>query len=142
MKSFLLFVAIVVVFTLANSSAPTVTNAADASKKEMAVMKFDYPVTLMDVSLKGEYLFVHDDEAMARGEACSYIYKGLNETPKNLVASFHCTPAARVKANHFTVRTLIVSPGVYELKEYQFAGSTESHLVPASQHAEHVNVAP
>ena len=142
MKSFLLFLAVILVFTLANSSAPTVTNAADSSKKEMAVMKFNYTVTLMDVSLKGEYLFVHDDEAMARGEACSYIYKGVSEVPRNLVASFHCLPAARAKAESFTVRTSMVSPGVYELKEYQFAGSTESHLVPGSQHSEHVNIAP
>jgi len=142
MKSFLLFLAFILVFTLANSSAPTVTNAADSSKKEMAVMKFNYTVTLMDVSLKGEYLFVHDDEAMARGEACTYIYRGVNESPKNLVASFHCIPAARTKAEYFTVRTTMISPGVYELKEYQFAGSTESHLVPVTQHAEHVNVAP
>ena len=142
MKSFLLFLAVVVVFTLTNSATPTVTNAADSSKKEMAVMKFNYTVTLMDVSLKGEYLFVHDDEAMARGEACTYIYKGVYEEPKNLVASFHCIPAARKKAESFTVRTSMVSPGVHELKEYQFAGSTESHLVPITQHAEHVNVAP
>ena len=142
MKSFLFFLAVLVVFTLANSSAPTVTNAADSPKKEMAVMKFNYTVTLMNVSLKGEYLFVHDDAAMARGEACTYIYKGVYEAPKNLVASFHCIPAARPKAPYFTVRTSMISPGVYELKEYQFAGSTESHLVPVTQHAEHVNVAP
>ena len=142
MKTFLLFLAVIVLSTLANSSAPTVTNGADSSKKEMAVMKFNYTVTLMDVSLKGEYLFVHDDEAMARGEACTYIYKGVSEAPKNLVASFHCIPAARTKTASFTVRTSMISPGVYELKEYQFAGSTESHLVPITQHAEHVNVAP
>lgn len=142
MKSFLLFLGVILVFTLANSSAPTVTNAADSSKKEMAVMKFNYTVTLLDVSLKGEYLFVHDDEAMARGETCTYVYKGVSEAPKNLVASFHCIPAARAKTEYFTVRTSMVSPGVYELKEYQFAGSTESHLVPVSQHSEHVNVAP
>ena len=142
MKSFLLFLAVILVFTLANSSAPTVTNAADNSKKEMAVMKFNYTVTLMDVALKGEYLFVHDDDAMARGEACTYIYKGAGESPKSLVASFHCIPATRARAESFTVRTSMISPGVYELKEYQFAGSTESHLVPVTQHAEHVNVAP
>ena len=43
--------------------------------------KFDYNVTLMDIPLKGEYLFVHDDAAMARGEACTYVYKGVDEKP-------------------------------------------------------------
>jgi hypothetical protein len=141
MKSFLLFIAVLFVVTLSTSSAPTVTNAADVAKREKAVMNFDYPVTLMDVPLKGEYLFVHDDAAMARGEACTFVYKGLNEIAKNLVVSFHCTPAARVVAGHFTVRTELVAPGKYELREFQFAGSTEAHLVPVSQHADHVTIA-
>ena len=142
MKSFLLFLAFLFVVTLSSGSAPSVTNAANAVNKQKAVMNFDYTVTLMDVALKGQYLFVHDDAAMARGEACTFVYKGLNETPKNLVVTFHCTPAARVKAEHFTVRTLMVSPGQYELREFQFAGSTEAHLVPLSAHAEHVSIAP
>ena len=94
-------------------------------------MIFSQPVKLMGVTLKGEYLFVHDDEAMARGEACTFVYKGNAEIAKNLVASFHCTPAERGKVAHFTVRTLLASPGQYELRELQFAGSTEAHLVPA-----------
>lgn len=142
MKSFLLFLALVFVVTLSSGSAPSVTNAASAVNKQKAVMNFEYKVTLMDVALKGEYLFVHDDAAMARGEACTFVYKGLNETPKNLVVSFHCTPAARAKAENFTVRTLLVSPGQYELREFQFAGSSEAHLVPVSQHTDHVSIAP
>ena len=62
-------------------------------------MQFDRPVKLMGVTLKGEYLFVHDDEAMSRGEACTFVYKGLTETPKKLITSFHCTPAARNTAS-------------------------------------------
>jgi hypothetical protein len=141
MKKFLLFLAILSVVTLISSSAPSVTTAANAAIKEKAVVTFDYTVTLMGVPLKGEYLFVHDDAAMARGEACTFVYRGLNETAKNLVVSFHCTPAARAKASGFSVRTLLVAPGQYELREFQFAGSTEAHLVPVSQHAEHVSIA-
>ena len=142
MKNFLLFVALLFVVTLSSSSAPFLTNAANTAVKEKATIKFNYNVTLMDVPLKGEYLFVHDEAAMARGEACSYVYKGLTELPENLVISFHCTPVERAKAGSFIVRTLEVSPGQYELREFQFAGSTEGHLVPVSQHAEHVNLAP
>lgn len=104
-------------------------------------MNFGYTVTVMDVALKGEYLFVHDDAAMLRGEACTFVYKGLKETPKNLVVSFHCTPAARAKAENFTTRTFLVSPGKYELREFQFAGSSEAHLVPVGQQVEHVSIA-
>jgi len=141
MKNFLLFIALLFVVTLSSSSAPFLTNAANPAVKEEAAIKFDYKITLMDMSLQGEYLFVHDDAAMARGEACTYVYKGLKERPKNLVISFHCTPVERAKAGGFTVRTLQVAPGQYELREFQFAGSTEGHLVPVSQHAEHVSIA-
>ena len=142
MKSSVLLIALLCAITLSSSSAPTVTNAANAAKKERAVTQFDRPVRLMGITLKGTYLFVHDDAAMARGEACTYVYKGLNEIPENLVVSFHCTPVARAKAGSFIVRTLQVAPGQYELREFQFAGSTEAHLVPVSQHAEHLNIAP
>jgi hypothetical protein len=142
MKSFLLFLTILAVITVSSSSTSSVTSAANGTR-EKAVMKFHHTVSLMDVTLKGEYLFVHDDAAMARGEACTYVYKGVNEIPKNLVVSFHCLPAARAKAEAFTVRTVQVSPGRQELREYQFAGSNEGHLVPITgQHAEHVHVAP
>jgi hypothetical protein len=141
MKSLLLFIALLCVVVL-SSSAPSVTSAANAAKKERAVMKFDRPVQLMDVMLKGEYLFVHDDEAMARGEACTFVYKGLAEVPGKLVVSFHCTPAVRGKVSNFTVRTLLTAPGLYELTEFQFGGSTEAHLVPMDPHPAHMTIAP
>lgn len=93
-------------------------------------MKFTQPVKLMNVVLNGEYLFVHDDAAMARGEACTFVYKGVAENRDKLVVSFHCTPAERSKAASFTVRTLLTAPGQIEVREFQFAGSTEAHLVP------------
>lgn len=139
MKSFLLFVAFLCAVTL-SSSAPSVTNAANGPDKKRAVTKFDQPVRLMDAMLKGEYLFVHDDQAMTRGEACTFVYKGVAEIPKKLVVSFHCTPAARDKAANFTVRTLLTSEGQYQVKEFQFAGSTEGHLVPSSQHVAHLTI--
>ncbi len=142
MRTFLLFIAILLVVTLGSTSAPSPANAAKAANKETAVTKFDYPVSLMNVPLKGEYLFVHDDAAMARGDACTLVYKGLKETPENLVISFHCMPIARKRVETFTVRTTLVAPGQYELKEFQFAGSTEGHLVPVSAHAEYVTIAP
>lgn len=135
MKSCLIFIALLCAVVLGSSSAPSVTNAANAAMKERAVVKFDQPVKLMGETLKGVYLFVHDDAAMARGETCTYVYKGEAENRNKLVVAFHCTPAARGKVNNFTVRSLLNSPGQYELREFQFSGSTEAHLVPAGQHA-------
>jgi len=142
MKSFLLFIALLFVATLSSSSAPTVTSAASAAKTERAVMTFNRPVTLMDVTLRGEYLFVHDDAAMARGEACTYVYKGAAENPDRLVVSFHCMPVQRNRVDYFTVRTSPGATGDFELREFQFKGSTESHLVPMSQHEAHVAIVP
>lgn len=140
MKSLLLFVALLCALTLSSSATSSVSNAANVAKKEHAVMKFTQPVKLMGVTLKGEYLFVHDDLAMARGEACTFVYKGVADIPDKLVISFHCTPVPRGLVANFTVRTEELSPGLIELREFQFAGSTESHLVPVNQHAMYVTM--
>ena len=140
MRSFLLYILVLLVVTLTSTSAPSDANVTKTVKKEMAITKFDHPVTLMTVPLKGEYLFVHDDAAMARGEACTRVYKGRSETPKDLVISFHCLPIVREEVETFTVRTLEVSPGQYELREFQFAYDKEGHLVPGNQHAAHVTI--
>jgi hypothetical protein len=94
----------------------------------------------MGVTLQGQYLFVHDDAAMARGEACTYVYKGTDEKSSKLVATFHCMPDLRSKAAYFTVRTALNSLGQLEIREFQFAGSTEAHLVPVEVHTAHVTV--
>ena len=139
MKALVLLMVLLFVVTLSSSSMPTVTSAAKAAKTERAVMTFDRPVNIMDVTLKGKYLFVHDDAAMARGDACTYVYKGTAENPKNLVISFHCTPVERNKVDYFTVRTSPGANGDSELREFQFKGSTEGHLVP-TRHVAHVPI--
>ncbi len=129
MKSLLLFVTLLGVVALSSSSFLG-SQAATAGKRQKATTKFSQPVKLQDVILKGEYLFVHDDEAMARGEACTFVYKGNAAVKENLVLSFHCVPEQRFKVASFTVRTQQVN-GIDELREFQFGGDTETHLVPA-----------
>ena len=105
---------------------------ASSGKKQQATMRFDKAITVHGAVLTpGQYLFVHDDTAMARGDACSLIYKGDTATANKLVVSFHCTPAERTKATHFVTRSTEKPGGVVELLEYQFKGDTESHVVPA-----------
>jgi hypothetical protein len=108
------------------------TKASDTARKQSAVTNFDRAVVLHGVTLKGEYLFVHDDAAMQRGEACTYIYEGNAPIPEKLVVSFHCVPIQRAKAKGFIVRSVESSPGITELQEFQFAGDTEGHAVPTS----------
>jgi hypothetical protein len=128
MKSLILLVTLLLAVTISGSSL-VASKAAPAGKKQ-AVMKFNEPVRLLGVVLKGEYLFVHDDAAMARGEACTLVYKGNAPIASKLVVSFHCVPAQRLKVGSFTVRTAAVS-GFQELTEYQFSGEVEAHTVPA-----------
>jgi hypothetical protein len=99
-------------------------------KIDREAVKFDEPVKLLDVILKGEYLFVHDEEKMSRGEACTYVYKYTDGKQGELVASFHCIPVEREKANNFTI-TVTTMPGMalLELTEFKFTGSVEGHRI-------------
>jgi len=141
MKKTLLFITLLSALALSSGFVPSVTNAANAANKERGMVIFTEPVKLMGVTLKGEYLFVHNDEAMMRGEECTFVYRGRAEIREQLVVSFHCTPTERAKASSFTVRTQQLFPGQSEITEYQFAGSTEGHIVPASHYAGHVPIA-
>ena len=140
MKSFLLFAAILCAVVL-SSSAPLTTEAASAAKKERATVVFNDPVKLMGITLQGEYLFVHDDEAMLRGDACTRVYRGAGESASKLVASFHCLPQIGHRVSNFTVRTRMISPGEYEVTDYQFAGSVEAHRVPVNHPSTPVAIA-
>jgi len=128
MKSLFLLGALLLAMVLSTSFAVS-SNTAAAGKKQKAVAQFNDPVRLMGVTLKGAYLFVHDDAAMARGEACTYVYKGEAEIASKLVVSFHCTPIQRLKIDSFVVRTERIG-GFNLLREYQFSGGTEAHMAP------------
>ena len=100
---------------------------AEAKKNERATIEFTQTVKLLNVVLKGEYLVVHDEAMMAKGEDCTYIY----DRSGKLIVSFHCTPVERPKSDRFRVVTRRLDPsGLSEVVEIQFAGSTEAHLVP------------
>ncbi|HJQ26072.1 MAG TPA: hypothetical protein VKA60_19290 [Blastocatellia bacterium] len=106
--------------------------SADGAKLQKAVVRFDEPVKLLDVILKGEYVIVHDDERMAKGEACTYVYTHENGRQGRLVVSFHCIPVECEPQDHFTVTLGAYDPATRlpELLEYRFAGDSESHRVP------------
>jgi hypothetical protein len=100
---------------------------AEAKRTERATIEFAQTVKLLNVVLKGEYLVVHDEAMMAKGEDCTYVY----DKSGKLVVSFHCTPVERPKTDRFRVVTRRLDPsGLSEIREIQFAGSTEAHQVP------------
>jgi hypothetical protein len=99
----------------------------DSKINERATVQFNQTVKLMNVFLRGEYLIVHDEGRMAKGEDCTYVY----DRSGKLVVSFHCTPVERPKATGFKIIATPLTPdGVSEIKEIQFGGSTEAHIVP------------
>ena len=126
----LLFTASIIAALIATIGVTASRADADASKNnERATIEFTETVKLMDVLLKGQYLIVHDEDRMAKGEDCTYVY----DRAGKLVVSFHCTPVERPMAKSFRIVTtrLNFSYGPPEIKEIQFAGSTEAHTVPA-----------
>ena len=121
---------LVVLCALLFGTVSSKSTAATDVLKRRAVTEFTNPVTVHGVVLKGKYLFVHDDAAMKRGDACTYIYKGKAEVRDHLVVSFHCIHIERVTAKNFILRSRETAPGIIELFEFQFAGETAAHGVP------------
>jgi GTP-dependent phosphoenolpyruvate carboxykinase len=107
-------------------------SSATATRLESAVVEFAENVKVRDVILRGEYLFVHDEERMAKGEPCTYIYRGKQQDETKLVASFHCIHVDREMVSEFkaTITKRVTPYDVAELTEIQFAGSKDGHRVP------------
>ena len=115
---------------LGGSLWPSGSNAAP--RRESALVEFPQTVKLGSVLLRGTYLIVHDEERMARGEPCTYIYRGKEMDESKLVASFHCIHVERDRATAFKA-TFAPHSSPYEtleLREIQFAGSKDGHKVP------------
>lgn len=128
MKSLLLFVTLICAVVLTSTSFAN--DKSPAARKQTAITYFREPVILQGVTLQGEYLFVHDEAAMPRGEACTRIYKGNAENASKLVVEFHCVPIQQAISKYFIVRTHRLPSGVVEVTEFQFKGDTEAHAAP------------
>jgi hypothetical protein len=102
---------------------------AETKKQEKANIEITETVKLLDVLLKGDYLIVHDEAMMAKGEDCTYVY----DSAGKLVTSFHCTPVERPKSKTFRIVTsrANLANGPAEVIEIQFPGSTKAHRVPS-----------
>jgi hypothetical protein len=105
--------------------------------KDISVVDIPDKTRVAKAILQGKYIFVHDEEKMAKGEDCFYIYEysanatGEPEINKDkLVVSFHCLPIQREKSKIIVLTYGMVSPELFELREIQFAGTTEGHRVP------------
>lgn len=128
------FAIAVLAATLAAIIAIAVSAKGDtAPKRESAVVEFTNTVKLTNVLLRGQYLIVHDEERMAKGEPCTYVYSGTVEKADNLVTSFHCIHMKRAKTDRLKVTFANYGGKSYEtpeILEFQFAGSADGHRVP------------
>ena len=114
---------------------------AQRTKKDVAVVDLTDKTKMIKEILQGKYIFVHDEEAMAKGQPCFYVYKYSQDAagkpdlrPENLVLSFNCQHFERSKAPQVVI-TYTMVPGnadLFEIKEVQFAGSTAVHRLPNS----------
>ena len=117
---------------LSGNILPSGSSAIAKTRLESAVVEFTENVKVRNVILRGEYLFVHDEERMAKGEPCTYIYRGKLQDEAKLVTSFHCTHVDREMVSEFkaTITRRVTPYDVAELTEIQFAGSNAGHKVP------------
>ena len=135
MRSRILVSALLVLGVFAAGAVAT-SGDAMGSQKRWAIVNFVDPVQVKDQILMGPCLIVHDDAKMARGEPCTTIYRFDRERgPQQELVSFMCKPSQRDIVSSTRLTTLpTVYVGISRLTEYQFAGDTESHGVPAIVH--------
>lgn len=116
-------------------AASTAVLAADqpeaAPAREYAKVMFHHAVKVGDRVLMGPYVIEHDNDRMARGRPCTYIYAA--DDMRLPVVAFHCRHLHRKASERPTVtlRRLRESTGpAFELLEFQFAGSHHGHGLP------------
>ena len=101
--------------------------------RHWTLVHFMNPVTVQGRVVMGPVLIVHDDEKMAKGEACTTFYRfDPSRGPREEIVSFHCKPAERALADVTTFTTVNTQDtACKKLVEYQIAGETEAHGIPA-----------
>ena len=123
------------ILTVAVLTAGTVASGDRiVSPRQWAAVFLLEPTLIGSTIVQGPVLFVHDDARMARGEPCTSVQLfNPGEGPAEEITSFHCIPRARAAVRAFTITTRPNTEYGFGcvLTEYQFAGDTEAHGVPA-----------
>lgn len=123
------------ILTVAVLTAGTVASGDRiVSPRQWAAVFLVEPTLIGSTIVQGPVLFVHDEAKMARGEPCTSVQLfNPGDGPSEQIASFHCIPRARAVVRTFTIRTRPNTEYGFGcvLIEYQFAGDTEAHGVPA-----------
>jgi hypothetical protein len=129
------FIVVPLLLCVLGGGVVAATRGGSAAARQWAVVYLHEPTLIGSTIVQGPVIFTHDEEKMARGEPCTTVQlfePGLG--PAEPIASFHCTPIRRPPVSIFTIRT---RPNTQDgfgcvLTEYQFAGDSEGHGVPAA----------
>ena len=89
---------------------------------------FKQPVRIGQNILHGQYVIEHDNDRMAMGAPCTYIYAMNDRT--NPVVAFHCVHLERDAAKQGTVVLVPGGDGFQRMTEFQFAGENGAHGLP------------
>ena|SRR5580765_1018900 len=113
--------------------APVATRGDATPARQWAVSWLSTPTLVGGTIVQGPVMFVHDEDAMQRGEPCTRVYlfePGIGPTEQ--VTAFHCIPINRKAPRKFTMTTRANTEIGYGcvLIEYQFAGDSTAHGVP------------
>jgi hypothetical protein len=105
-----------------------------AGPRTWATINLVDPVWVIDKVMMGPVMIVHDEEKMEQGEACTTFYRfDPARGPQEELISFHCTPVQRTVSDttRLTLSKRGDADGCQRLLEYQIAGETEAHAIPA-----------
>ena len=109
------------------TSAETVVPAVAPARQAVYVW-FQRPVTVGRHILQGRYVIEHDNDRMARGKPCTYIYAF--DDQKTPIVEFNCIHLERDTAQQHQVVLASISDGMQQFLEFQFAGESAAHGLP------------
>jgi hypothetical protein len=110
--------------------AAAATTGSSSAARKSAAFDFERPTLIAGTVVSGQVVIVHDDDKMARGEACTTVYRSHRGRQGEKLVEFMCNPIKRAAPAGFLVRRVPLSANQERLAEYQFRGDTESHGVP------------
>ena len=133
MKSRILIGALFVLAVMAVAAVAAVEPTVAPRLRHQGIAFFLRPTQIAGKVVLGRVLIVHDDERMARGEACTTVYRYGGGRREELL-SFMCKPEARPAIDRLTVRCVRNNANLMMdvMTEYQFPGETEAHGVPTA----------
>ena len=96
--------------------------------RQATMVWFHQPVRIGRNILQGRYVIEHDNDRMAAGAPCTYIYAW--EDQQVPVVAFHCVHLDRPGVEKTKVVLATGSDGFKRLVEFQFPGDSGGHGTP------------